>query len=517
MGVDVRLAAEHIRAVDLVTHAAAAVAAANASGDGGAATVRRRREPSPDRAADAAGGSTPSTVSHRRVPSPAPLVVHAGTCSPAASPPSFCLPTPAVPAVNYNLPKSMGSSLGWTDEDRVPLCRAFLEVSGDPVSATGRSKDELWAAIHKKWTQLMTEKGSLRVKRNVSALEKQFNKIRNGVSTFTSHYLAVKNMPTTGNLTEEDIISGAVARYCSLVIYEAIRKDREQDKRKGKVVKRKAKLAHCKWVACWRVLRTSEKLSGAANTADDLSMDVDDSSDEDGDSGSTSSPSTRNKGYQRRPCGIEAAKLVSSEDAGMEKQVKASTAAVDKLTAVQQERTALCFLDSPAMRHTPEAAKYRKAVMQKMMASAGLAAASGLGVSPEPAKTSPEEDMNVVELDDGVAALAVTPPPADATSSAPPAAASAAGANSPPGEDPQAASTAAGRNAAERAPADKAATSAAPATQPRGGGDNQRGRKSQAAKQRAASAALNEALQTTRGLEHSSESETTTATTTDSE
>jgi len=130
--------------------------------------------------------------------------------------------------VNYNLPKSMGSSLGWTDEDRVPLCRAFLEVSGDPVSATGRSKDELWAAIHKKWTQLMTEKGSLRVKRNVSALEKQFNKIRKGVSTFTSHYLAVKNMPTTGNLTEEDIISGAVARYCSLVIYEAIRKDRGQ-------------------------------------------------------------------------------------------------------------------------------------------------------------------------------------------------------------------------------------------------------------------------------------------------
>jgi len=44
----------------------------------------------------------------------------------------------------------MGSSLGWTDEDRVPLCRAFLEVSGDPVMATGRSKDELWAAVHQR-------------------------------------------------------------------------------------------------------------------------------------------------------------------------------------------------------------------------------------------------------------------------------------------------------------------------------------------------------------------------------
>jgi len=102
----------------------------------------------------------------------------------------------------------MVSSLGWTDEYRVPLCRAFLEVSGDPVMATGRSNDELWAAVHKKWTDLMAEKGPLRIKRHVSALEKQFKNIRKGVSTFTSHYLAVKNMQTTGKLSEEDIISG---------------------------------------------------------------------------------------------------------------------------------------------------------------------------------------------------------------------------------------------------------------------------------------------------------------------
>jgi len=140
----------------------------------------------------------------------------------------------------------------------------------------------------------MTGQGTLRVKRNLTALEKQFKKIREGVSTCTSHYLAVKSMQTTGSLVEEDIISGAVARNCSLDIYEAIRKDREQDKRKGKAAKRKAKLAHCKWVECWRVLRTSDKFSGAAKTADDLSEDHDNSSDKDGDSGSTSSPSVRN-------------------------------------------------------------------------------------------------------------------------------------------------------------------------------------------------------------------------------
>jgi len=351
----------------------------------------------------------------------------------------------------------------------------------------------------------------------VSALEKQFKKIRKSVSTFTSHYLAVKNMQTTGNLSEEDIISAAVARYCSLDIYEAIRKDREQDKRKGKASKRKAKLAHCKWAACWRVLRMSEKFSGAANTTDHLSVDLDDSPDEDADSGSTSSPSTPIKGYQRRPCGMKAAKLMRTEDASMEKQVKASTAAVDKLKAAQQESTALCFFDHPAMRHTPEAAKYRQAGMQKMMASAGLAADSKSAASPEPAKTRSVEDILVVEVDDGVAALDVSSILADATSSAPPAPASAAGANLPPGEDPPAASVAADTTAAATALAEKAATPAAPATQPSRGGDNQRGRKFQAAKQLAAAAAVNKALETTRGLEHSSESDTTTTTTTDTE
>ena len=92
----------------------------------------------------------------------------------------------------------------------------------------------------------------------------------------------------------------AIARYCSLDISEAICKEREQDKRKGKAAERKAKLAHCKWMACWRVLRTSDKFIGAANTTEDQSVDPDDSSDKDADSGSTSSPSTRNGGYQRR-------------------------------------------------------------------------------------------------------------------------------------------------------------------------------------------------------------------------
>jgi len=418
--------------------------------------------------------------------------------------------------VNYILPKSMGSSLGWTDQDRVPLCRAYLEVSEDPVTATGRSKDQMLAAVHEKWTDLMTKKGPLRLKRNVSTLEKQFKKIRKGVCSFISHYLAVKNTQTTGNLMEEDIISGAVARHCSLDIYESIRSDREKDKCKGKTAKRKAKLAHCKWVGCWHVLRTSDKFSGAANTADDASVDLDDSSDENGESGSTSSPNSRNEGYQRRPGGIKAAKLMRSEDAGMEKQVKARTKAVDKLTVAQQERTALCFFDAPAMRHTPEAAQYRKALMRMMMQAAGLAAPPAPAPTPAPPARIAVKEIHVVEVDDGVVAMDVTALAADASSSAPPPAGSAAGANAPPGEDPPAAPVAP-VTAAATALVAEAESPAAPPARGSAGGDNQRGRKSQAEKQRAASAALDKQLDTTRCRDQISESDTTATSTTDTE
>jgi len=383
------------------------------------------------------------------------------------------------------------------DEDRVPLCTAYLAVSGDPFTATRRSKEQLWGAVHDKWTDLM-KKGPFRVMRSVSALEKQFKKTRKGVSTFTSHYLSVKNMQTTGNLSEEDIISGAVARYCSLDIYEAIRNDREKDKRQGKTAKRKAKLAHCKWLACWRVLRTSDNFSGAASMADG-NMEVENSSDEDGESGSTSSPSTANTACQRRLGGIKAAKQMRIGDATMEKQVKASTAAVDKLAVAHQERTALCFFDSPAMRKTPEAAMYRQAVLRKMMKSASMEATPAPPASSELGTANVADQIHVLEVDDGVAALDVTSTAADATSSALTDAGPAAGANAPPGREPPAAPVAGGP-AADRAQAAEAAKRTVSNTPRNGDGGYRRGRKAQAAKQQATSAALKQQLRTTRGL-----------------
>jgi len=100
------------------------------------------------------------------------------------------------------------------------------------------------------------------------------------------------------------------------------------------------------------------------------------------------------------------------------------------------------------MRHTPEAAQYRKAVMLKIVQAAGLAAPPKPAPTPAPPARSTAKKIHVVEFGDGVAAMKVTTLASDASSSAPPAAGSAAGANAPPGKDPPAARVAADTAAA---------------------------------------------------------------------
>jgi len=221
VGADADARTEHVRAVELVARAVAAVAAADAI---------RASEPS---GLQCAGDSTISRPD-----------VRASPCASVPSPAASCTPSASVPAVTYALPKKMGSALRWTNADRMPLCEAYLEVTSDPVRATARTKENLWGTVHKLWAEIVLKKGPMRVDRLPSALEKQLKRIRAWLSTFTSHYLAVKAMPTTGNLSEEDIISSAVARYFSLDVYDDIRADRDQDKRNDKTRKRKGKVAH---------------------------------------------------------------------------------------------------------------------------------------------------------------------------------------------------------------------------------------------------------------------------------
>jgi len=106
--------------VDLVARAVAAVAEA----DGG-----RAPEPSGVRLA-----GEPFLCRHD---------LPARPCISAAAPAGPCKPAASLPAVTYALPTSMGSALGCTDANRVPLCEAYVEVTSDAMEGTARTNDNL--------------------------------------------------------------------------------------------------------------------------------------------------------------------------------------------------------------------------------------------------------------------------------------------------------------------------------------------------------------------------------------
>ena len=157
----------------------------------------------------------------------------------------------------------MGTWLGWTDEERVALCKAYLSTSLDPVKGADQSGLTFWASVVAAWKGLLAGRPGVRrrTERGVGGVQKQWEKIRKGLNEFGSHYMAVKRMELTGNPSDEDMISAAMARYCGANVYEAIHKDRTADKAKGKATKRKAKQGHCPWVLCWRVLRHVDKFT----------------------------------------------------------------------------------------------------------------------------------------------------------------------------------------------------------------------------------------------------------------
>jgi len=84
--------------------------------------------------------------------------------------------------LTYALPKRMESALEGTDADRVLLCERYLEVTSDAVKGTAKTKDKLWATKHKVWGEKVRKKRPMRVECFTSALEKQFKRIRTGVS-----------------------------------------------------------------------------------------------------------------------------------------------------------------------------------------------------------------------------------------------------------------------------------------------------------------------------------------------
>jgi len=278
-------------------------------------------------------------------------------------------------------PAAMGTGLGWTDEERVALSRAYLSTSLDAVKGLDQTGTTFWAEVVAEWKRLLAGRPGARrrTERGVGGVQKQWKEIQREVSEFGSHYLAVKRLSLTGNPSDEDLISAAVARFCGLNIYEAMRKDRASDKAKGKTTKRKAKQTTCPCVPCWRVLSHVDKFSGAAGAAaaDGGAGGAGSSIASAGGRASPSDSDEEENGpppagaFQSRPRGSKAAKREISEDIRASRTLKDSSDALLALARATTERTTVAFFNTAEMRDTPEAIAFRKMHARKLVAAAG--------------------------------------------------------------------------------------------------------------------------------------------------
>jgi len=336
-------------------------------------------------------------------------------------------------------------------------------------------------------------------------VQKQWDKIHKGVNAFGSHYLAVKRMELTGNPSEKDMISAAMARFCGTNVYEAKREDSAEDMAKGKTTKRKAKQVHCPWVPCWRVLRHVDNFSGAAGAAE-----ADGGAGSAGSSGgSPGGRSTSNSdedaedagacGYQSRPRGSKTAKSDKAEDIQASRMLKASTDALSAFARSTSELTTVALFNSAEMRDTPEAVAFRRAHARKLIAAAGLdvsppgtlSSLAGTAGASTPATGAD------VPAEGGAtpSAPALTSTSTPRTPPAPvPAQAPAAGAALVPASPPAASIT--GPQPPERAVTEAAASTSAPPASANGSRAASRGRRSLVTEQAKAAAALAAASKT---------------------
>ena len=385
-------------------------------------------------------------------------------------------------------PAPMGTGLGWTDEERVALCKAYLSTSLDPVKGADQSGPTFWTSVVTAWKGLLAGRPGVRrrTERGVGGVQKQWDKIRRGVSEFGSHYLAVKRLSLKGNPSDEDLISAAVARFCGLNIYEAMRKDRASDKAKGKTTKRKAKQTTCPWVPCWRVLRHVDKFSGAAGAAaaDGGAGGAGSSSASAGGRASPSDTDEEENGppaagaFQSRPRGSKAAKREMSEGIRASRTLKDSSDALLALARATTERTTVAFFNTSEMRDTPEAISFRKMHARKLMAAAGM----DLSSSPPAMSSGPA----------GTAAPLAT----DAGSSTAPAAVSEVHPPPPVGNKPAAVGSEAQSPPASGDNTPAASATTAPVPKKTGRGTSSRGARSQVTKQAKAAEALSAASTT---------------------
>lgn len=275
----------------------------------------------------------------------------------------------------------MGSGKSWTEKEDVTLSLSYRAAVQDEVTGVDQSKRDLWQKIHEGYVALIGESHLPpdQVTRSARALESRWPAIAQGVHRFKDAYRRVTKANLTGNLDENDLISAATAMVCGMDVYEGVRADRVKDVKDGRGRKRKPKEGRCDFVACWKVLRSLDKFSGAAAASHARREGVPGAAaaktvprtkrEDDELDGNTDDTDAYDGAYSAPPLGRKARKLQRLEEALDKKAARKadiiSARAIAALADSSQTRTAIAFYFNDEMRDS-RATRLFKRKMNKL-------------------------------------------------------------------------------------------------------------------------------------------------------
>lgn len=295
-----------------------------------------------------------------------------------------------VPAVSYSRPSAgkgkgrqtggaaaataaMGTGPAWTAEEDLALALSAKEVQLDPITGTDQTWDEMFGVIFALFKVRMgvANVPNAQQRRTAQGVENRLRLMQKSVQEFKNILRRVENKNLTGNLTEEDMISAAVAEWSAMALYDAINGDRADDVQRGATKQRRPKQVHFPFLECWRVLRDIDKFSGAAAAS---AKQANSSRAASGGRASNGSPQDVARGqrrrrgtdvdsenddeiepacgkrrkYQESPMGHKAAREERAMAIAVQRYTKLSAESLSSLAASNATRTALSALMHPS-------------------------------------------------------------------------------------------------------------------------------------------------------------------------
>lgn len=307
------------------------------------------------------------------------------------------------------------NGLPYSAVERVQLSKAWLEESENAVVGTDQRRKEFFFGVAAKFQARMDRHGvpvrrggmGLRVMRPVHGVQRYFGKLAKKVMQLVCARTFIESLQLTGNPSERDMELAMMARFERRDHYAAISKGHYEAH--PRLTKPQIKAVYC--LDCWRTLRGSDKLSGAAAAAAMASRpggtaaralmaaagaaaareggevaaadaagvaaseaaDTDTVVDVDGLShalGKRKKPAS----FRDRPLGTQSTLSRNALEAAMHKETVVGTASMKAITEAITDRALTAALSAPAIRDIP---RFRDFLAQRadQMIAAHLAAA----------------------------------------------------------------------------------------------------------------------------------------------